>query len=249
MNNLLVSDEYNSDIRILLKSSDSIRSSDGGYIFSISLESPGPNYYVLYRLFEASIPYSFYQCNSYNNKLVINSIHYSITPGNYNAYSLQEIINNMNLGITLSYQRSQMKYIITSDLPFDLSGSTCLNFLGLSEDNLISENNVICQIHSDKIINMNSIDCLFFYSNISSETYYIKNNIETGNLLFSHFVDKNPGQMMFFSDINDSFFNNSNRYFIDQIVIHVLDQNNNIIDFQGNYFYLNIQIRFHKYTL
>ena len=143
MNNLLVSDEYNSDIRILLRSSDAIRGTDGSYIFQISLEAPGPNYFVLYRLFEASIPYSFYQCNENNNTIVINDINYSITPGNYNAYSFQDTINNMNLGITLSYQRSQMKYIISSDLPFTLTGSTCLNFLGLSEDNLISENDVI----------------------------------------------------------------------------------------------------------
>ena len=87
------------------------------------------------KLLHAEIPYSFYIINETNNKLNvnINSINnfYVIPVGNYNAFTLKEVLNAFNASFIFSLNNSTGKYSIESTSTFSvLSSSTLLKIIG-----------------------------------------------------------------------------------------------------------------------
>ena len=73
--------------------------------------------YHSFKLLHAEIPYSFYIINETNNiiNLVNNSINhfFTVPVGNYNAFSLLDVLNAIDNKIIFSLNNSNGKYSIT----------------------------------------------------------------------------------------------------------------------------------------
>ena len=87
------------------------------------------------KLLLAEIPYSFYIINETNNiiNLVINSINhfFTVPVGNYNAFTLLDILNTIDNKITFSLNNSNGKYSINSNFSFSvLNTSTIFKIIG-----------------------------------------------------------------------------------------------------------------------
>ena len=82
------------------------------------------------KLLHAEIPYSFYIINETNNKfnVNINSINslYVIPVGNYNAFTLKDVLNAFNSSLIFSLNNSTGKYSIESTSTFSILSSSTL---------------------------------------------------------------------------------------------------------------------------
>lgn len=96
---------------------------------------PPPQMNMTVRVVNASIPVSFTNINSSNNKLVIDSTTYNLTSGSYNALTLTQHLNEVLGGsLTCAYDSITNKYTFTGMTNFTVrSSSTCLGVLGLPE--------------------------------------------------------------------------------------------------------------------
>ena len=76
------------------------------------------------KLLHAEIPYSFYIINETNNVInfVIDAInHFYVVPvGNYNAFTLLNVLNGIDNKITITLDNATGKYSISSNFSFSL---------------------------------------------------------------------------------------------------------------------------------
>ena len=81
-----------------------------------------------------SIPVSFYLVNSTNNTLVINTSTFTLTQGNYTAYTLLDLLNTtLNPTYVVTLNTTTNKYTTSSLTSFTLkSTSTCQRLLGFA---------------------------------------------------------------------------------------------------------------------
>jgi len=129
--------------------------------------------YHTLKLLHAEIPYSFYIVNETNNLiyLVINLISYNFTipVGNYNAFLLLDILNDINNQITFSLNNSNGKYSINSNVSFSvLNTSTILKLIG---GQLNTTYNALL------INNKYSLDFPFGVNLLGTRNIYIKCNL------------------------------------------------------------------------
>ena len=107
------------------------------------------------KLLHAEIPYSFYIINETNNiiNLVIDSINhfFTVPVGNYNAFSLLDVLNAIDNKIIFSLNNSNGKYSITSNFAFSLLKSSTLTKITGGELN--KTYNAIIDIHNKYNLN------------------------------------------------------------------------------------------------
>ena len=134
------------------------------------------------KLLHAEIPYSFYIINETNNiiNLVIDSINhfFTVPVGNYNAFSLLDVLNAIDNKIIFSLNNSNGKYSITSNFLFSLLNSSTLTKIIGGELN--KTYNAI-HIHPKYNLHFPFAVNLLATRNIYIKCYLILENLQTKN--------------------------------------------------------------------
>lgn len=193
---------------------------------------------VQFQLVDAQIPVSFYNINYTNNTLnyQISSVSYSITAdiGNYNFNTLASqliskfLINGHTFTITLNKQNG----IITLATPasnFILQVSSLFSVLGLFLSNHTSSS---FSLTADYPLNLLGITKIKIQST-NLNTY----NVDSSNYGFSNNIGLIPvdqpsfGLIVYENKSTSKFLLRDNR--VDEIDIQLVDQNNNLINFNN----------------
>jgi len=195
----------------------------------------------------AVIPYSFYNIDSNNNKIVLllyeqinvpTTFIIYIETGNYNPYQLINVLQNVMMNFTISYNSIKNKFTFTHSLyEFGFSNSsTCLRLFGFS-DSVQSINKAVTSINS---INLQSHHCVCIQSNLLTGSINSANKYES-NIICSIPVDKPPFSMITFINHNNLKYNLFNNV-ISTMRLRLTDQNNNLIDMNGCHWSCTIQL-------
>lgn len=214
--------------------------SNVGFIFNGMITD---NKHILYRTVRIS-DYSFlrswYNINEYNNKLVINTTSYLIPQGNYDATTFLNIINTLTIGYSWSFNDTLGTYTITGTTNFILDGinSTC-QFIGFKKQVYNSTlNKIILTIPA----NFHTIKNLYIQSN-----FLIKNHSSRGDNITLESIVVNAeyyGVLFNINNNKDQIFNNIT---MNEIIIHILDEDGNYINFNNIDWYLTIEITEYYY--
>lgn len=195
----------------------------------------------------ASIPYSFYNVDGFNDTLIYsvsggsNQV-ITIPQGNYNTTTLRNYLLSVMTGFTITYSSLNNTFTFThstSDFSFKAS-STCMEILGFEEN--IAHNSTSHILTSTCSINLFTIRNIYIQSSnlmLSNVNNATPNN---SNILCS--IPLTSGQ---FSVVN--YFNTNNvksridgvRNFT-SLQISLTDQDGDILDLNGCHFSLTLQI-------
>lgn len=196
----------------------------------------------------AQLPYSFYNVNSTNDKLVYNvnsgatqTIY--LTHQNYNVNTLKtELISHLGVDFSFVYSSSKNKYTITHstyDFEFE-SDSNCFELLGFHENTDNSST-------SSVLVSSNSIN-LFTTRNIYvSSDNFILNNINSytpnqSNILASIPITTMANSIISYSNIYNV---NSEIHHVNNLTnlhIKLVDQDNDIIELNNCHWSLTLEL-------
>ena len=134
---------------------------------------------IVMRLENFVLPISFFAVNSNNNSLVFNGTTYKLTQGNYNAVTMQTLLQSL-LGITVSYDSATNKFTFQSSTTFTVSyTSTCFRLLGFTEDVSHTSTKVgnIYSLTSDVIVNLSGTSVIYIdIPNVNTRNISAKND-------------------------------------------------------------------------
>ena len=222
------------------------KNSDCKFIFPyISCPS---NFYINISLVNASIPFSFYQINNYNNQITVqytgfSPINYFIPFGNYNANQLASWItlNIPNFVCTYNAITNKFKFVSTQgQFTIVTQQTTARELLGL---NTLSD---IYNISAAGILNS------YYTVNLASvRAIQIRTNYNTGNITTLESNTMNdiasipvvtlPNSLITYTNPNNF---RTNLYIneINNIQIQLLTQDGVPLDLNGQYFNMTLQI-------
>lgn len=197
----------------------------------------------------ATIPYSFYNVDYFNDKLVYNvnggsNITINIPQGNYNTTTLRNYLLSVMTGFTITYSSLNNQFTFTHstyDFSFK-SSSTCMEILGFDEHT--NYNSTSRVLTSENSINLFTIRNIYIQSN-----NLILNNINNStpnNCTILSSIPLTSGQL---SVINYNNMNNvrsrvDNIRNFTQLHVSLTDQDGDILDLNGCHFSLTLQIDF-----
>lgn len=216
-------------------------------LFTFDYISCPSNYYINVSLVSASIPFSFYQINQYNQTIAVqytgfSPVLYNINIGNYNANQLATWItlNIPNFTCTYNIITNKFKFVSTGgQFTILTEQTTARELIGLS----LSD---VQNISSSGILNSaNSINLA------SVRTIQIRSNYNTGNIttlernsmndLGSIPVTSLPNSLILYENPN-AFRTNLYINEINNIQIQLLNQDGIPLDLNGQYFNMTLQI-------
>ena len=206
------------------------------------------NYYLNISLVNASIPFSFYQVNQYNNQITVQytgfePVNYFIPRGNYNANQLATWINlNIpNFVCTYNSITNKFKFVSTQgQFTILAQQTTARELLGLNPLNDIYNISSAGILNSYYAINLASV------RSIQIRTNYNTGNIttlesNTMNDLASIPVITLPNSLITYT-IPNTFRTNLYINEINNIQIQLLTQDGIQLDLNGQYFNITLQI-------
>jgi hypothetical protein len=210
------------------------------------------NYRVFISLQNASIPYSFYQVNEFNNILRYQQFtstnitleRYVIIP--YGNYTIDELVDKMNelmSAYIISYDnitgKINFQSTVNQDFAIIYDGSTCFDLFGFDKNTLlVSDSNY--NIKGQYPCNVLYTNCLCIYSNMKTDSF---NKAITNNkkLLCSIPIDVEPYGMITYKSTNNLFRSNTYTNNINQIEIKICDMCGNLINLNNNHWSLTLQ--------
>lgn len=229
--------------QVYINSKNAISVINYNYNFNLPQIDVADNCYLFLSVQYASIPYSFYNVNVYNNLFIysINDVSYTlnIDVGNYNINQLIDYINN-NTDLVLSYNTLTNKITFTnSNNEFILSkNSNCLELFGF-KNNLIDYYSSNKSLTSVYCVNLLPIQMIYITTNYTTYNFNQGNSNDL-NILCAIPVNTSPNSLIIYKNENNYrtnlLINN-----INNISIKLLDQNNNNINLNGLDFNLVLQ--------
>jgi len=199
----------------------------------------------------ASIPYSFYNCDDFNNKLsfIQNSITYNvlIPQGNYNVNTLITALKTlMGVNFNIIYNSLDNTYTFTNTVyEFSLlSSSSCFEMLGFKTG--ITITSVSKTLKSKLSINLFTIRNIY----VSSNNFILNNlNNSTPNnssILCSVPIQSSSGSIITYSNIFNVYNEVHNVSNLTLLHIKLTDQDGDILDLNGCHFSLTLQLDISK---
>jgi hypothetical protein len=199
------------------------------------------------KVLHAEIPYSFYIINETNNKinLVIDLINhfFTVPVGNYNAFTLLDILNTIDNKITFTLNNSTGKYSISSNFTFSvLSTSTILKIIGgelnKTYNGLAVNNKYI--LNFPFAVNLLGTKNLYIKCNLILENLQTKNS--DNSTLKSIPVNVPPfGLILYNNNENiESLVKNSQ---IDNLNIEIVDDDDNLINMNNQDWSITIELK------
>ncbi len=199
----------------------------------------------------ASIPYSFYNCDDFNNKLsfIQNSITYNVVipQGNYNVNTLITALKTlMGVNFNIIYNSLDNTYTFTNTLyEFSLlSSSSCFEMLGFKTG--ITITSVSKTLKSKLSINLFTIRNIYISSN-----NFILNNVNNStpnnsSILCSVPIQSSSGSIITYSNIFNVYNEVHNVSNLTLLHIKLTDQDGDILDLNGCHFSLTLQLDISK---
>jgi hypothetical protein len=214
-----------------------------------------PQHHIYISCILANIPYSFYNIDENNNKLMfcVNDVSFytiTIPPGNYNVYQLISYIEANNTQLKLSYD------VITNKITFShttydfylLSTSTCLELFGFkSSDTQLAMTSYQSKLTSSYCINLQSKHCICVQVNYQTGNINISNKL-SNNILASIPVSGQPYSMIVYRNNNSGFRSNLYTNTLGYLNVKLIDQNNNTINLNGCHWTLTLQLDIVKFV-
>ena len=195
----------------------------------------------------ASIPYSFYNCDDFNNKIVYieNSNTYTkyIPQGNYNVNSLiiaLKLLLGSNFNIV--YSSLDNSYTFTNSL-YDfqlLSSCLCFEIIGFKDGSSYSSNNRI--LKSNISINLFTIRNIYITSNNLMLNNVNSSTPNNSSILCSIPITSSHGSIISYSniyDVKNEVYHTNN---LNLMHIKLTDQDCDLIDLNGCHFSLTLQL-------
>lgn len=229
---------------ININSANALIKNNGTYNSDVVFKFPGlvkPEQHITsvqFQLVDAVLPVSFYNINYTNNTLnyQISSVNYTITatPGNYNFNSLASqliskfLANGHTFTITINKQTGII-LLATPATNFILQVSSMFSVLGLLLSNHISSS---FSLTADYPLNLLGITKIKIQS-INLNTYNVdsSNNGNSNNIGLIPVDQPSFGLIVYENKLSSKFLLRDNR--VDEIDLQLLDQNNNLINFNN----------------
>ena len=224
---------------------------------------------ILYSLTSATIPYTFYGLNIFNDTLDVKETYNNIVQptrtieiphGNYDAYSfakkLTSLLNTQNMEYSITYNKISNKFLIytvkantSAEFLFKTGPNTktsCHSFLGLPKDVDIIINN---QPLETGMITMNDIYHLQIKTDLGSQNVISSDSVD--NILEIIPISPSPLSFIYYSPNTPTkyLFGQSN---LQTIKVELTDNLNRPIDLNGIPYVINIKIevvRNHDYDI
>ena len=225
---------------------------NNAFFYIQTIEVPS-DYQLHLSVINASIPYSFYNVNSNNNKLVIYfsesmSTTYLFNTGNYTINQFLTELQSKLVGFTITYDKIKSKLTLAYTTNFTISTtSTCLDILGfgdVSSSLLSSINNTITSINC---INLQAFQCICVGTNFISSSISIENQ-KKPTVICCIPISGNPNSMITY--VNPSNYKiNIFASMFSMINIKLMDQYSSYTDFSGCHWSMTIQLDIVKFTM
>lgn len=197
----------------------------------------------------ATIPYSFYNVDYFNNILIYNvnggpDIHIEIPQGNYNTTSLKNYLSSVMTGFTITYTSSNNTFTFThASHDFQLkSSSTCMEILGFDENETYNSNSRI--LHSVNSINLFTIRNIYITSNNLSLNNINNSTPNVCTILAAIPLTSGQLSVINYSNLNNVRTNITRNDITNFTILHVslTDQDNDILDLNGCHWSMVLQI-------
>ena len=220
--------------------------------FNLPMIEIPSQHYIYISVQNATIPYTWYNIDTTNNTLIyhLNSVYYAlqITQGNYNANQLASFLaKNMSGNFIVSYDIITNKFTFTNpSYDFVLNNtSSCLGILGFPTNELYSTS-ILKSLTSYTMINLLNKSSVYIQSNLL--TGNINNNQKSeGTILTSIPINTSPYSLISYTNIS-GFKSNLYSNNISFINIKIVDENNNLINLNGCYWNLTLQLDIVPFT-
>ena len=201
---------------------------------------------VAIMVLHAQIPYSFYNVNETNDRLVykingdIHTIYF--LHSNYNINNLKEHISGL-LGpnFTISYFSASNKLTFRNSVDeFEfVDSSTCFELIGMSDKNHHSEGRILI---SDIVINLFTVRNLHIASN-----NFILNNVDSynpnkSNILSSIPISSNYNGIISYSNIHDVSSEINSAINLTHLHIMITNQDGDIVNLNGAHWSITLLI-------
>lgn len=229
--------------------------------FTLPLIEVQDGYYIHLSVQSAIIPYSFYNIDSSNNCLfyqeiivdtnnnqtgVINTNLY-ISSGNYNAIQLAAYLQSNLPRTTVTYSTITGKYtFINSTYNFIIKSqfSNCLGLIGLNSSDIYNTS-VLKSLISYTPANLSPRQCICISSNLPTGNI----NNQLGNnrsIICSIPVSSQPFSLIVYNNQNNAKFNLYSNI-LNNINIRISDQNNSLLNLNGQFFSITLQLDIIKF--
>jgi len=220
-----------------------INNSNSNCIFDIGYIDVPPQTHLHMKFKNCIFPHSFYNINSSNNYIIFvaNGLTYTyiMDYGNYNAIQIVKWFNTNVANMTCSYNPITNRFtFIHSFYEFAFTNaSSSLELFGIAYYHKYSTDK---KLVSEFCINLNPIQSIFIQSNFNTGNI-ISLNPNLKNVIGIVPVNTHPNSLITYENIN---MNNSNLYVnnLNSVSLRITDQNNNIIDFNGLDWSVNLVI-------
>ena len=216
-------------------------------VFNLPLIVLPRNAKILLSVQSASIPYSFYNVDYFNNKLVYSvnggsDITITIPQGNYSTTSLKNYLSSVLTGFSITYSSLNNTFSFThstSNFVFKNS-STCMEILGFDEtDDYTSTAKVLTSVNS---INLFTIRNIYIASNNLSLNNINNSTPNLCNILASIPLTSGANSVITYSNTNNvkTGVNDVKNFTLLQVAL--TDQDGDILDLNGCHWSLTLQI-------
>jgi hypothetical protein len=195
----------------------------------------------------ATIPYSWYNVDYFNNKLVYNvnggsDITIEIPQGNYNTNTLRNYLLSVMTGFSITYSSLDNSFTFThSTNNFEFKdNSTCMECLGFDEN--IPHSSTSRILKSTNSINLFTIRNIYIQSNNLSLNNINHATPTLANILASIPLTSGANSVITYSNVNNvkTTVNDIKNFSILQIAL--TDQDGDILDLNGCHWSLTLQI-------
>ena len=190
-------------------------------------------------------PISWYLINSTNNTLVINSVTYTLTPGNYNATTfITAILLLLPVGYGITLNSTTNKFTITYTASFTISSaSTMYKILGLAKNTSYSSTaNLLTCPYLCNFAGLNRIN--IHAANLSTRN--IDSYTSSPCSIIAAIPINNAQGSMVLYDLKNSFEMTIKVSIIDHLVIHIKDDLGNFIDLNNQHWNLVVQFNLYR---
>ena len=192
------------------------------------------NFHIHVSVENFACPYTFYNINSSNNKLVYydngtgNVKTIIITPGNYNTNSLISNLLQTMTTYTITYSAVTNKFTFSNTFDFAFyNSSTCLSLLGFSGAASSTNNTLV----SDICVNLSPYRCICIGSNL--KTFSVNTLLPNNqSILASIPINTAPNSVIIYENKNN-FKCNTYTNIINNLRIRLMDHKFNTLDLNG----------------
>lgn len=197
----------------------------------------------------ASVPYSFYNVDGFNDTLVYNvnggsNIVITIPQGNYNVSSLRTYLLSVMAGFTITYTSMNNTFTFTHptyDFSFKAS-STCMEILGFEEN--VVHNSISKTMTSTCSINLFTIRNIYIQSNNVITNNINNATMNNASILCSIPVSSGQNSIINYNNSNNvkTIVKNSDIINFSTLHMKLSDQDGDTLDLNGCHWSATLQI-------